>query len=384
MPINIPSGLYTGGRARLDLTPMVNTILKNRAAKKAASDAIIKNAQDQLSKINTSGIRQVDLEDYQDPATGQKIPGINSLMNQFKMNSIASGTTDTETYNKILSAANQSKRRLEFIDDVQKAEFDGKLNSSKLDVNFFANLNKSVFDPTSKRQDGAEYSWADLPAAIPDIKGNELESVYKLASQGLPKNINPNLTTKDPTAGVVTTVAELSQNDIRNAANSYSALSQINPSISKFYAMAVDDDNFKKTYQPDFVKYFGKVIETPQEAAMAQGLSFALNDKKTDTRRDPEIEKKAREDSQRFQREQQARAQAFQRQQAKDSRAFQEKLQKRRDLNADQKMKAMQDFQNNQRILRENFQRTENEKYRINVGDGGGGGGGVDPFNLNF
>lgn len=375
MPINIPSGLYTGGRARLDLSPVVNTILKNRAAKKAASDAIIKNVQDQLSKVNRADIRDVDLNDYKGE-DGKTYPGINSLMNQFKYNSIVSGVPDTETYNKIMSAAGASKRRTSFISEAGKAQSEGKLNSTELDVNFFNNLNKSIFDPTSKKTDGTEYNWNDLPANIPDVKPSELKTLYDVSSQGVAKISNPLLTKQDAIAGTVQLVSEHSLNDAKNIAQQYAIVSEISPSVKKYYSLILKDDNFKKNYEPDFEKAFGKKIETPQEAAMAYALKTAINDKKVETRNDPAVKLRA-----------QAEAREFAEKMKKLDRAHQEKMLKMRFKDADERRKYNETFQDDQRKEREKFSKEMKEKYNIPYGEIYESGGTVptnpsDPLNL--
>jgi len=56
MPINIPSGLYTGGRATFDTSPMTTAILKDLASQKAAKEAIVKNANNLYKQLNSVSI----------------------------------------------------------------------------------------------------------------------------------------------------------------------------------------------------------------------------------------------------------------------------------------------------------------------------------------
>jgi hypothetical protein len=321
MPVNLPSGLFARG-VNVDISPVVKASMKAAAERKAASDAIIKNVQDLANKINPAQIRSVDLDDYVDPTTGTKAPGINTLMQQFKENSMATGQTDIATYNKILSTAEESKNRVQFIKDIGKATFEGKLDASKMDVKFMEKLNKPVNDPTSKKPDGTSFDWSDLPANIPEFKTKDVEDLFKFASNGI-KTQDLGIIEKNPAAGTVTTYTGYSPDAAKSIATGAAMLINNSKSAKNNYEYQADDPQFKATYEPDFEKIFGKKIENAQDAAAAQMLNLALNYKDPQTKTDPQIalDKEARDRA--FSIEQQQRGFTHSEKMQAQSQAFQ-------------------------------------------------------------
>lgn len=310
MPINLPSGLFSRG-VKIDISPVVKASMKAAAERKAASDAIIKNVQDLANKVNPAEIRSVDLEDYVDPSTGTKVAGINTLMQQFKNNSIATGQTDIATYNQILVKAEQSKNRVQFIKDIGKSTFEGKIDPSKMDVNFMANLNKSINDPTSKRQDGTEFDWSDLPANIPEFTAKDESELFKIASTGI-KTQDLGKYEKNAATGTITSYTGYSEEAAKKIAEGAAMWINNNKSAKNYYGYLAEDPEFKAKYEPDFERLFGKKIENAQDAAAAKILNTSLNYQESKSQTDPQIaldkEKRDRE----FAIQQQARSQAFQ------------------------------------------------------------------------
>ena len=160
MPINIPSGLYTGGRATFDTSHFTNVILKDQAAKKAAKEAVVKSANDLYKGLNPAGVRQQDLQDPSDPSRGL-LPKMQNWYNQAKAGSIDFGTYK-EMQAEIERSKQQGKEQLDIGALVQQNKIE--LDEKHGDVTKMSQKNLSIYNPEHK-------SWGqgDLSPFVPEL-----------------------------------------------------------------------------------------------------------------------------------------------------------------------------------------------------------------------
>ena len=103
MPVNLPSGLFARGY-KIDTTPFTNVVLKDAAAKKAAKEAVVKNANDLYKGLNPAGVRPQDMNNPADPTKGINAD-INNWYNQAK-----AGNVDFPKYKELLYNIERSKQ----------------------------------------------------------------------------------------------------------------------------------------------------------------------------------------------------------------------------------------------------------------------------------
>ena len=160
MPINIPSNLYSSGRATLDTTPLVNYVLKDQAAKKAAKEAVLKSANDLYKGLNPAGVRQQDLQDPSDPSRGL-LPKMQNWYNQAKAGSIDFGTYK-EMQAEIERSKQQGKEQLDIGGMVQQNKIE--LDEKHGDVTKMSEKNLSIYDPRHK-----PWRQGDLSPFVPEL-----------------------------------------------------------------------------------------------------------------------------------------------------------------------------------------------------------------------
>lgn len=278
MPINIPSGLYTGGRATFDTSPMTNAILKDLASQKAAKEAIKKNANNLAFKLNSAGIRtDVDLPEWNRRAT------------EWYNNAVA-GNIDYGQYQKLINEAEQSRNRGKFVAESGKLANDEKIEMDENDVAVINNANKSIYDPTSYKEGGGEYGVGDLSPNIKTLNPIQRNALANSLLSGVPKEIDETKLTKTA-EGYIQYTSEIKNDKIKNVADRALPLFSTREMLKTGKQLRLDPE-FMSVARPAFKEIYGQdaEIDSPQKALQAEIILAAKTKGETITKRDTDVD----------------------------------------------------------------------------------------------
>ena len=264
MPINIPSGLYTGGRATFDTSPMTNAILKDLASQKAAKEAIVKNASNLYKQLNSAGVRQIDQ------------PQLNLRMTEW-YNNAKGGNVDYGRYQEILNEIGQSKKRAETIAEIGKLSQKGNVENDENDVTVVDNLNKSIYEPKSYKQDGNDYGVGDLSQFVPQFDPTKQSQAFAVASSKSKPTYNESKSRIDNVTGKVYLPKEYTENDVKGIAEGYGNLVLGSREMQKHYKNAIKSPEFMTEADVAYKSVYGQNadITTAAEAAKADAIMKA-------------------------------------------------------------------------------------------------------------
>lgn len=274
MPINIPSGLYTGGRSTFDTSPMTTQILKEdalekarkAAEQKAAKAAIDKNYERMQNAINVAGVRNIDIDDVKDPATGNVVaPGLKTQGENLLKKWTVDGKIDPVELNNYKFLVEQSKGYLKEGEKMHQGVVSGKLLPKKGDVEVVATQGRSMFDPNFKA-----YTEADMPASIPDLD----EDKWNKGLFGSTKPLTQISQRVLPGNNQYETIYGYSNKEMKDFADIAASQVKTNPSALKRFTEKANDDSFKRVALPLFQKFYGakELIDTPEKAAAASAI----------------------------------------------------------------------------------------------------------------
>lgn len=282
MPIRIPSGLYARG-ATFDTSRFTNAMVKDivaeKAAKKAAKDALVKSADALNKSLNYAGIRQQDLKDYTDES-GVLYPGIESRATQWYANAIKGGADMTE-YRNLLNDIEKSKQRIKTHNDLAVAALDKKIDPTIDDVHVLDKVNLPIQYPGSRKQDNSEYTLADMPAFIPEL--DEPKWDKSLFGNAQPTTIIKRVPI--PGTDRYDLVRGFSKEEKVNFANTAAGLVNVDKSADKQFKILLRDPNFVATRTEALQSVFGKdaVVNSPQTAAAGDAIIRANQKTKTES-----------------------------------------------------------------------------------------------------
>jgi hypothetical protein len=264
MPINIPSGLYTGGRSTFDTSPMTTAILKDLASQKAAKEAIVKNANNLYKQLNSAGVRQIDQ------------PQLNSRMTEWYNNAKA-GNVDYGRYQEILNEISQSKKRAETIAEIGKLSQKGNVENDENDVAVVDNLNKSIYEPKSYKQDGNDYGIGDLSQFVPQFDPTKQSQAFTVASSKAKPTYNEGKARVDNVTGKVYLPKEYTEEDVKNIAEGYGNLALGSREMQKHYNNLRKSPEFMTEADAAYKSVYGQNanITTAAEAAKADAIMKA-------------------------------------------------------------------------------------------------------------
>ena len=279
MPINIPSNLYSGGRVTLDTTPIVNTVIKDMAAKKAAKEALVKSTDALNKNLNYAGVRQQDLKDYTDQ-TGKTYSGIESRATKWYNNAI-SGNTDMTEYRNLLNDIEASKQRVKTHNELTQAALDKKIDPTIDDIHVLEKVNLPIQYPGSRKVDNSEYTLADMPAFIPEL--DETKWDKSVFGNTQPTNIIKQVPIKGTDRYDL--VRGYSNQEKANFAQTAAGLVNVDKSADKQFRRLMRDETFLANATPALQSVFGKdaVINSPQTAAAADAILRANQKAKTES-----------------------------------------------------------------------------------------------------
>lgn len=168
-----PSNLYSGGNVRLDPTPYLNIALRQQARKQALEESANQYFSKLPEKLNTAGVRNQDLEDPN--GNGGILKDLDDIKTYWFQNKdgIRKGGMAQQQYLGKIQQAQQkiqaSKARGKLQLETGKYSLSGKWTPMEEDQPVLSAIERSIYDPNSKKDDGVtEYSMNDLSASLPD------------------------------------------------------------------------------------------------------------------------------------------------------------------------------------------------------------------------
>jgi len=263
MPINIPSKLYTGGTYAFDTSPMTNAILKDLASQKAAKEAIVKNAKSLAFKLNPAGLRKdVDLPEFNKRATEW-------------YNNAVGGNLDYGKYQELLNDIEVGKKRVETIAKAGELALNRKIEMGANDVAILDNLNKSIYDPASRKPDGNEFGLGDLSPNIPTVDPTKRNAIVNSLFTNVERTADINKI-RQGAPGYLYVSEEIAPDKKKEVADRAAPLAS-SPDMQKTYRELMKDPTFMaeagKAYEDVYGK--GAVIDSPTKAFQAEVIMSA-------------------------------------------------------------------------------------------------------------
>lgn len=162
MSVNINPNLFARG-FKIDQSALVNTVAKDMAAKKAAKEAVVKNANDLYKGLNPAGVRPQDLN-YPDDQTKGIMPDMVNWYNNAKAGNLDFGKYKELMYN-IERSKEIGKQQLEIGAKTQE----GKIEPEPEDIQKLHQKDLSIYsvgnqDPTKNH---FNYQQGDLTQFVP-------------------------------------------------------------------------------------------------------------------------------------------------------------------------------------------------------------------------
>jgi hypothetical protein len=147
MAVSIPREIFTLGAVQFSTQPLAQLQGQLLAKKAAKEEALNKYFYDLQGKINTAGVRQVD------------VLGIDQDIKNWQQswNKDAKGLQKLEhqaNYQNILRRIDQSKNRAKLEMDLGKMRVEGKYDPDEDDLQVQQRIGLSVYDPQSYKADG--------------------------------------------------------------------------------------------------------------------------------------------------------------------------------------------------------------------------------------
>lgn len=206
-----PSTLYSGGNVRLDSTPYLRMAMQQRLRKQALEEASTQYFTKLPEKLNTAGVRSVDMEDPNGNGGIQR--DIENWQSQWATNkdAIKKGGMAQQQFmggfERIRQKIQESKDRgkTELLIGKEALKPNGWKPRSH-DHPVIESIGKSIYDPSSKKEDGvSEYGLNDLSlAAAPYTPQYELKHDKVITSNVQPDKLPNDNGVFDPIAKKVT------------------------------------------------------------------------------------------------------------------------------------------------------------------------------------
>jgi hypothetical protein len=277
MPVLIPSGLYSQGRFKVDLSPIDQVVRQRQAEKKAAGDAAMKYFSSLKDKINTSGVRTVDLEGGLQNQIDQWINQGTSNLDQISKGGQAYSDF-LKGYQGILNNIEKSKSRAKFETDLGKAAFDGKYDPDVDDLHVLDKISKSIYDPASYKQDGvSEYGFADLPANVPGFDPNKQNQFFTAAFGKAKPTYDEKNARIDNATGDIFIPKEYTDSDVKSIADNALNVFYGDKVAQKYYKNQLANAGWLKKANDAYESIYGagQVVDSPEKAVQADAIMRA-------------------------------------------------------------------------------------------------------------
>jgi hypothetical protein len=145
------------------------------------------------------------------------------------------------------------------------------------DVAVLENLNKSIYDPTSRKADGNEFGLGDLSPSIPEFNPTEQSQAFAVASSKAKPTYNETKARIDNVTGKVFIPKEFKEDDVKSIAEGYGNLALGNRKIEKHYNNLRKSAEFMAEADLAYKSVYGQNanITTAAEAAKADAIMKA-------------------------------------------------------------------------------------------------------------
>lgn len=278
MPVLIPSGLYSSGKFRVDISPLERVVKQREAEKKAANDAATKYFNTLKDKVNTAGVRDVDL---------QGKDGLNAKINNWvswgssNIEKIAKGGADyanfLKGYQTIMSDIDKSKQAYKVQEDLGKFKAEGKYDPDADDLKVLEHFGKSIYDKDFYKQDGTMYGWADLPSNAPQFDANSKSKFLTESIGGKKPTANFNTKRTDENTHRIFVTEEFDNDALKGISDNAANLFYTDKKAQKFYKDILSNKDWLTNAQKGFESVYGtgQIIDTPEKAARAEAIMYA-------------------------------------------------------------------------------------------------------------
>lgn len=277
MPVRIPAGLYSGGAFKVDVSPLLQVIKQRQAEKKAARDAAAKYFSGLKDKINTAGVRSVDLE-------GGLQGKIDNWVNQgvSNLDKISKGGQSysdfVKGYQGILGDIEKSKNRAKFETDLGKAQFEGKYDPDADDLHVISKVGKSIYDPESYKQDGiSEYTYGDIPSNVPPFDPNKQTQFFTATFGKSKPTYDESRSRVDNVTGTVFVPKEYNDESVKEIAENAKNVFYGDRSAQKHYKNQLGNESWMKDANKAYQSIYGDkyMVDSPEKAAQADAIMRA-------------------------------------------------------------------------------------------------------------
>jgi hypothetical protein len=274
MAVSIPREIFTLGAVQFSTQPLAQLQGQLLAKKAAKEEALNKYFYDLQGKINTAGVRQVD------------VLGIDQDIKNWQQswNKDAKGLQKLEhqaNYQNILRRIDQSKNRAKLEMDLGKMRVEGKYDPDEDDLQVQQRIGLSVYDPRSYKADGvSEYGLGDLSPSVPEFDATKQNQFFSAVTKGKTAGEVPD-TSRAPiiekgTGYIITPFKkEFSKEQIIAMANDAGELTKADRVSRKYYNRILGNPeseqfiNLKAAYD---ILSPGGIMDTPEEVAKADAF----------------------------------------------------------------------------------------------------------------
>jgi hypothetical protein len=274
MAVSIPREIYTLGAVQFSTQPLAQLQGQLLAKKAAKEEALNKYFYDLQGKINTAGVRQVD------------VAGIDQDIKNWQQSwsKDAKGLQKLEhqaNYQNILRRIDQSKNRAKLEMDLGKMRVEGKYDPDEDDLQVQQRIGLSVYDPRSYKADGvSEYGLGDLSPSIPEFDATKQNQFFSAVTKGKTAGEVPD-TSRAPiiekgTGYIITPFKkEFSKEQIIAMANDAGELTKADRVSRKYYNRILgnpESDQFINLKAAYDILSPGGIMDTPEEVAKADAF----------------------------------------------------------------------------------------------------------------
>lgn len=283
-----PSNLYSGGNVKFDSSPYLRMAMQQRAKRQALDEASAQYFNKLPEKLNTAGVRDVDMQDPN--GNGGIQNDIDKWTGNWAMNkgSILRGGLAQQQHmadferirQKIQASKDRAKTELEIGKEALKPN---GWKPREEDHPVIDALSKSIYDRSSKKSDGvSEYGLNDLSlSAAPFTSQLELQHNKSIENGVVPDKIPEDKGTFDPVTKKVTynygytpeKVTQLAQNAIKDVTSNRTLKYHYEDMLHDPQLVEVASKALQHDYDSKHTDGLKVIADTPEE--MAAGLTIA-------------------------------------------------------------------------------------------------------------
>lgn len=269
--------LYTGGNTRMDMTPYMNVVLRQRALKQAKDEALNQYYTKLPQSLNTAGVRKQDLQGEH----GGILNDLDKTKRFWLQNKeqIKQGGIKQQEYTSMMqdiqSKIEESKMEGKKEIMLGKAKFEGKFTPRHDDIPIIEKISKSIYDPSGYKEDGVtRYDENDLSGSVPRYDVNK-QKQFEALTTGLMKPVYLEDKARiDNTTGKVFVPLAYDKKSIDAAAKNAANAIQSDKSARYHYEDLLEDEEFVARATKAFQEFYNtsELVDTPEKAAMADKI----------------------------------------------------------------------------------------------------------------